>query len=83
MNDLEISGYDDQRLWAGVSGPSLIDIELQDVNAIAAITLDTTEAAQLADWLNAWIKTQQDAYAAADPATFRPSQFATQEEVQP
>jgi hypothetical protein len=68
VNDLEISGYGDQRLWAGESGPSLIDIELQDVNAIAAITLDFTEAVELADWLEAWIKTQQDAYAADDSA---------------
>lgn len=60
MTDLEITSYGEQRLWAGVSGPSLIDIELQDVNAIAAITLDCTEAVELANWLESWIKTQQD-----------------------
>lgn len=58
------SAYPAQKLWVGISGSSSIDIEVDDVNAIAAFTLDFTQAVQLADWLNAWVKTQQDAYAA-------------------
>lgn len=61
MSDLEFffHDYEDQHFWAGVSGSGLIDIVVEDVNAVAAVSLDTTQAVQLADWLNAWIKTQQ------------------------
>lgn len=48
-------------LWAGVSSPSLIDIEISDevTGEMTSFTLGTIEAVSLADWLNAWIKTQQ------------------------
>jgi cytochrome c len=42
------------------SSSSLIDIAIIQFSQETIYTLDTTEAAKLADWLNAWIKTQQE-----------------------
>ncbi len=55
-------------LMCSFAAPSLIDIEIinrteEDGTLIddAIFTLDTIQAAQLADWLNAWLKIKQEA----------------------
>jgi len=68
MEMLELRDFTGSTMEVFVSSGSLIDIEIcgyegERIVDDAVYTLDTTDAARLIDWLNAWFKTQQDAYA--------------------
>jgi len=63
-------GHGNMSAYLVTSG--LVEIEIQAIRGkgsprrtSVSYTLDVTEAVRLADWLNAFIKTQQDAYAAS------------------
>jgi len=75
---LELKDFTGSTMEVFVSGTSLVDIEIcgyegERIVDDAVYTLDTTDAARLIDWLNAWLKMQQEPV--AHRCTWHPLHF--------